>query len=175
MRVVVQTGFHCSRIPCYTSPMSRRTPILQLVLLALLLLPIAAHGQDAVQTPITVDTQPLGAETQPCLQTFVTSALPHYTAVENDTVRMFDANGAGVAAGDLDGDGDLDLLFGNQDGADTLLWNLGQLRFRAEKFSTGNTRDVKLVDVDGDGRLDAVLTRNTGVFNYFHNDGQTGR
>ena len=75
------------------------------------------------------------------------------------------------AAGDLDGDGDLDLLFGNQDGADTLLWNLGQLRFRAEKFSTGSTRDVKLVDVDGDGRLDAVLTRNTGVFNYFHNDG----
>ena len=155
--------------------MSRSTPILHLVLLATLLLPFAAHGQDAVKTAqkitVTVDTQPAGAETQPCLQSFVTNALPHYTAVENDTVRMFDANGAGVAAGDLDGDGDLDLLLGNQDGPDTLLWNLGQLRFRAEKFSSGKTRDVKLVDVDGDGRLDAVLTRNTGTLNYFHNEG----
>jgi hypothetical protein len=154
--------------------MSRCTPILQLALFALLLLPFAAHGQDAVQTPVTVDAQPLGPETQECRQSFVTNALPHYTAVNNDTVRMFDANGAGVAAGDLDGDGDLDLLLGNQDGEDTLLWNLGGLRFRAEKFSTGKTRDVKIVDVDGDGRLDAVLTRNTGTLNYFHNEGENG-
>jgi hypothetical protein len=145
---------------------------LHLVLLATLLLPFTAHGQDAVKISITVDTQPLGTEKEPCLQSFVTNALPHYTAVANDTVRMFDANGGGVAAGDLDGDGDLDLLIANQDGPDTLLWNLGQLRFRAEKFSTGKTRDVKLVDVDGDGRLDAVLTRNTGTLNYFHNEGE---
>ncbi len=145
---------------------------MHLALLAMLLLPFAAHGQDVGEAPVTVDTQLLGAEAQPCLQAFVTNALPHYTAVENDTVRMFDANGAGVAAGDLDGDGDLDLLLGNQDGADTLLWNMGQLRFRAEQFSTGKTRDVKLVDVDGDGRLDAVLTRNTGVLNFFHNEGE---
>jgi hypothetical protein len=95
--------------------------------------------------------------------------------VDQDTVRMFAANGAGVAAGDLDGDGDLDLLFGNHDGPDTLLWNLGALRFRAEEFSTGKTRDVKLVDVDADGRLDVVLTRNTGALNFFHNAGNPAR
>ncbi len=140
--------------------------------LLFLLLPAPVHGQDAA--PVTVTSTPLAAEAGECLGAFVTTALPHFTAVENDTVRMFAANGAGVAAGDLDQDGDLDLLFGNLDGPDTLLWNLGQLRFRAEPFSTGKTRDVKMVDVDGDGRLDVVLTRNTGALNYFHNEGDTG-
>ena len=152
--------------------MSSGTHVVLLTLFAAMLLPFTAHGQDATEVPVTADAQPLAAEVQPCLPAFVTNALPHFTAVKNDTVRMFDANGAGVAAGDLDSDGDLDLLFGNHDGPDTLLWNLGQLRFRAQEFSTGKTRDVKLVDVDGDGRLDAVLTRNTGALNYFHNEGE---
>jgi hypothetical protein len=137
-------------------------------------LPASVAAQE--DQPVTVVFAPLAAESQPCLGAFVAAALPHFTAVENDTVRMFDANGAGVAAGDLDGDGDLDLLFGNHDGEDSLLWNQGDLRFRLEPFSTGKTRDVKLVDVDADGRLDAVLTRNTGALNYFHNEGeQDGR
>jgi enediyne biosynthesis protein E4 len=152
--------------------MSRGTHVSLLTLLAVLLLSATAHGQGATKVPVTVDASPLAAETQPCLGAFAAHALPHYTAVKNDTVRMFAANGAGVAAGDLDGDGDLDLLFGNHDGPDTLLWNLGQLRFSAQEFSAGKTRDVKLVDVDGDSRLDVVLTRNTGTLNYFHNEGE---
>jgi hypothetical protein len=108
---------------------------------------------------------------QPCSDSFIAHDLPHQTTVAGNVVRMFDANGAGVAAGDLDNDGDLDLLLGNQDGDDTLLWNEGALNFRAEPFSTGKTRDVKLVDVDADGWLDAVLTRHTGGLNYFRNLG----
>lgn len=142
-----------------------------LLLCAVLWLPAPAHGQDAPAVPVTVTSEALGAEAQPCLGAFVATALPHFTAVKDDLVQMFAANGAGLAAGDLDNDGDLDLLLGNEDEPDTLLWNLGQLRFRAEQLPGGKTRDVKLVDVDADGLLDAVLTRKTGALNYFHNEG----
>jgi hypothetical protein len=142
-----------------------------LSLFTMLLLPVPARSQDAPAVPVTVTSAPLGAEAQPCLGAFVATALPHFTAVKDDRVQMFAANGAGVAAGDLDNDGDLDLLLGNEDEPDTLLWNLGELRFRAEAFSAGKTRDIKLVDVDGDGWLDAVLTRKAGALNYFRNLG----
>jgi enediyne biosynthesis protein E4 len=158
--------------------MMQRTLQRTLTILAMVtaLAPFAARGQDkptpvpAVEVPVTVTRAPLAEASAPCLDTFQAHALPHFTAVAGNTVRMFDANGAGMAAGDLDGDGDLDLVFGNHDGSDSLLWNLGDLRFRLEAFSTGKTRDVKLVDVAADGRLDIVLTRNTGALNYFHNE-----
>lgn len=136
-----------------------------------------AQAQPPV-APVDVTSTTLAPTTQPCLGDFHTQALPHFTAIEGDIVRMFDANGAGLAAGDLDNDGDLDLLFGNQDGPDHLLWNQGRnadgVSFRAEEFSTGKTRDVKLVDVDADGWLDVVLTRSAGALNYFRNLGGEG-
>jgi hypothetical protein len=136
------------------------------------LLPVAAGAQNATDAPpVTVTAVALRRAMQPCSDAFIAHDLPHQTTVAGNVVRMFDANGAGVAAGDLDNDGDLDLLLGNQDGDDTLLWNEGALTFRAEPFSTGKTRDVKLVDVDADGWLDAVLTRHTGGLNYFRNLG----
>jgi len=141
-----------------------------LCILGLLPAPTAAQ-EDAEAPPVTVTAVALRRAMQPCSDSFIAHDLPHQTTVAGNVVRMFDANGAGVAAGDLDNDGDLDLLLGNQDGDDTLLWNEGALNFRAEPFSTGKTRDVKLVDVDADGWLDAVLTRHTGGLNYFRNLG----
>lgn len=145
--------------------------------LCALIWPGPAQGvdADAPDVPVTVTSTTLASEAQPCLGAFVTQALPHFTAVKDDLVQMFAANGAGLAAGDLDNDGDLDLLLGNEDEPDTLLWNLGGLRFRAEQLPGGKTRDVKLVDVDGDGWLDLVLTRKAGALNYFHNAGLAGR
>lgn len=137
---------------------------------ALLTTPTAAQAElDA--PPVTVSAVALRRAAEPCHDIFTAHELPHQTTVAGHVVRMFDANGAGIAAGDLDNDGDLDLLLGNQDGADTLLWNDGALNFRAEAFATGKTRDVKLVDLDADGWLDAVLTRHTGGLNYFRNLG----
>jgi hypothetical protein len=141
-----------------------------LCILGLLPAPTAAQ-EDAEAPPVTVTAVALRRAMQPCSDAFIAHDMPHQTTVAGNVVRMFDANGAGVAAGDLDNDGDLDLLLGNQDGDDTLLWNEGALTFRAEPFSTGKTRDVKLVDVDADGWLDAVLTRHTGGLNYFRNLG----
>ena len=94
----------------------------------------ALAQEDADLRPVTVTATALRSDDRPCQDAFVAQDLPHQTAIAGNVVRMFDANGAGVAAGDLDNDGDLDLLLGNQDGDDTLLWNEGALTFRAEPF-----------------------------------------
>ncbi len=106
-----------------------------------------------------------------CTDRFVTHTLDHVTQIDGNVVQMFEANGAGVATGDLDGDGDLDLVLGNHDGDDAIFWNEGDLVFRKAPLSTGKTRDVKIVDVNADGHLDIVLTRNNGALNYFENLG----
>lgn len=71
----------------------------------------------------------------------------------------------GVDAGDVDGDGDLDLVRGNVgfaglDRTDQLLLNDGAGRFReadgAFPFVADETLDVVLVDLDGDGDLDVL-------------------
>lgn len=62
-----------------------------------------------------------------------------------------------VALGDVDGDGDLDALVGNE-GADKLWLNDGDGRFTLsdQVWSRKRTLTVALVDLDGDGHLDAV-------------------
>lgn len=139
----------------------------------------AAHAQDASpgassRAPIEVSVTPLAPRTEPCRDPFVTHTLDHVTQVAGGVVRMFEANGAGLAVGDLDNDGDLDLLLGNHDGADHLFWNEGNLQFRREDFSAGKTRAVVLADVDADGWLDVTLTRNTGALNFYRNLGGAG-
>jgi hypothetical protein len=67
-----------------------------------------------------------------------------------------------VALGDLDGDGDLDALVGNQFGDETVCLNDGTGVFAphpvAPSFPGGQlTRAVALGDLDGDGDLDALV------------------
>jgi hypothetical protein len=87
--------------------------------------------------------------------------------------RMFDANGAGAAIGDLDGDGRLDIVLANQRGPNTILWNASDLRFRAEPMSASGSRAVNLVDVEGDGWLDIVFTQRNGAPNFWRNEGES--
>jgi len=107
-----------------------------------------------------------------CSGTFVTHALEHVTEVPGGAeVRMFEANGGGVALGDLDNDGDIDVLLANHAAPNTLLWNEGDLTFRAEPFAQGEARAVSLVDLDADGFLDVVLSRQTSAPNLWRNLG----
>jgi len=85
--------------------------------------------------------------------------------------------GSGVALGDVDGDGLVDIYFARTDGPNALYRNLGDWRFlditedagvaAPDRFSTG----VVLGDIDGDGDLDLLVTALGGPNALFRNDG----
>ncbi|MBI4420081.1 MAG: VCBS repeat-containing protein, partial [Gemmatimonadetes bacterium] len=94
-------------------------------------------------------------------------------ALEN----RFLAHGSGVALGDVDGDGLLDVYLPRLEGANTLYRNLGNWRFAEvaiesgvaapDRYSTG----AAFADVEGDGDLDLILTALGGPNALFLNDG----
>ena len=128
------------------------------------------HCVWAQTLPLTVERVEL--EQGACSGTFVTHTLPHITIVPGgDEVRMFEANGGGVALGDLDNDNDIDIVLANHAGPNSILWNEGGLSFRAEAFAEGKARAVTLVDLDADGFLDIVLSRGVSAPNYWRNLG----
>ena len=129
---------------------------------------------------IRVQFKKLSKEKSLCTNGFVTHNLDHFTSIPGDSVDLFEANGAGIALGDLDADGDLDIVLANHASPNTILWNRGSSttetelskNFHTERMPFGDTRAVNLVDVDGDGLLDIVLTRRTGALNFLRNHGQ---
>jgi hypothetical protein len=81
-----------------------------------------------------------------------------YTAAQDSAVPAQTGYGMGVAAGDLDNDGDLDLYIGNW-GRDALLWNRGDGTFEDGTMKAGLeledwTVSVAFFDYDVDGLLD---------------------
>ncbi len=78
-----------------------------------------------------------------------------------------------VAAGDIDGDGDVDLVFGN-DGPDSLYQNDGTGVFTVGSTLprvVEDTRALLLVDLDGDGDLDVITGNFEGTVRWFVNGG----
>ena len=116
----------------------------------------AAAGSESAAV-LRVESRPVAAAPA-CTGAFVAHPLDHTTEVDERPVGFYASNGSGLAAGDLDGDGDLDLVLGNLDGRNAIFWNRGALRFRKEELPVGNTRSVVAVDADGDGRLDLSFT-----------------
>jgi hypothetical protein len=86
--------------------------------------------------------------------------------------------GAGVALGDVDGDGLVDVFLARTEGCSALYRNLGGWRFEditktagvgaCDRHSTGTA----LVDIDGDGDLDLIVLATTGPNAVFVNDGK---
>ena len=99
----------------------------------------------------------------------------------SDSVLLYNrilAQGAGVALGDVDGDGLVDVFLAKTEGANVLYRNLGGWRFEditgsagvaaADRYSTG----AAFADTDGDGDLDLLLLATTGPNALFINDGK---
>ncbi|MGY8863611.1 MAG: beta strand repeat-containing protein, partial [Pseudomonadales bacterium] len=85
-----------------------------------------------------------------------------------------------AAVGDVDNDGDLDLLMVNNDGATQLYLNDGSVGFTSTSAgtaigTTGNsTASLVLGDIDNDGDLDFITGNSPGVNTLYLNNGSGG-
>ena len=88
------------------------------------------------------------------------------------------AIGSGVALGDVDGDGLVDIFLARVGGPSALYKNLGNWKFRDITRESGvelkgrNSFGATLVDIDGDGDLDLLVTVLGGPNALFLNDGR---
>ncbi|MDX2006474.1 MAG: CRTAC1 family protein [Meiothermus sp.] len=105
-----------------------------------------------------------------CGTGFLTHDLEHTSLGRTSPIRGFDGNGSGVALGDLNDDGLIDIVLATQVGEASVLWNRGGLRFERQALPAHNTKAVATVDVDGDGRLDIAFTHNVLYPSYWRNE-----
>jgi hypothetical protein len=104
---------------------------------------------------------------------------PSLTLVDSALVRITRGSNTTPALGDLDDDGDLDLLVGESSG--TINWYRNDGTPKAPRFTlvsdnmdeidVGRRSAPALVDLDGDGDLDLVIGTESGTLQVYRNTG----
>ncbi len=108
-----------------------------------------------------------------------TAEVPVFKSIDMDFGGFFMQEekfvGIAPAFGDVDDDGDVDMVTGNGEG--TLLFyehtDIGMERKSTEYFSidVGAFSTPQLFDLDKDGLLDLIIGEKDGNLNYYHNEG----
>lgn len=144
--------------------------LVMIVVFLVVLIYVPTAGSSGHLVDIHVETTPFTKSA--CSGQFIAHDLDHITTVPSgNRVRMFEANGGGVAINDLNNDGQPDIVLTDHAGMNTILWNAGSLQFRTERLSHGDSRAVTIIDLDGDGLLDMVFSRTKTAPTYWHNEG----
>lgn len=98
----------------------------------------------------------------------------HFT-LDSTTELSIGTNFEGIAAGDLDADGDLDLMFSGpilEDHQNVLINDgSGHFTLRLVPSVSSNTQALGLGDLDGDTDLDALLSYSAGLPDLWFNNG----
>jgi enediyne biosynthesis protein E4 len=134
-----------------------------------------AKPSSNVAVTTTATKYPTASE---CATTFRPHGLPHTTRARGNETLPYDTNGAGLAVGDLDGDGNTDVVLGDLRSTTSVLWNTGNFTFARQPLddsgggiSETETRAVSIIDVDNDGMLDIATTHTRGGVSVWHNNG----
>jgi enediyne biosynthesis protein E4 len=150
-----------------------------IALIALLLAACATQTPNTRQPTMlpmigaTALTRPLAASSTACNNSFVPHQLAFETTIAGPPFEVLDANGSGLALGDLNADGRIDIVFGNLNGPNAIFWNKGSLQFEKQDFGTGQVRAVTIVDTNADERLDIVVAQRSAKPLVWQNTGAT--
>ncbi len=107
-----------------------------------------------------------------------TEQSPEFMLMDDDVGNLFENEYLGLipAFGDMDGDGDVDMLAGYSEGKLIMATNDGNndLTLNTDHYldiDVGDYSAPVLYDLDGDGARDLIIGEKKGNLNYYHNDG----
>jgi len=116
------------------------------------------------------------------LKNIGTQTTPSYQYMDGDWLDLSSLEKVAFKPtfGDLDNDGDMDLIIGNSDG--TLIYKenialsgqpmtFAAAQFNYQNIDVGEFSAPQLIDINGDTLLDLVVGRKKGLINYYENTG----